>query len=447
MNDAYDLVVLGGGSGGIAAARRAAQHGARVALIEPGKLGGTCVNVGCVPKKLMWHAAHIAETLHDAAGYGFDIGSVTHNWHRLRERRDAYISRLNGIYRDNLANDRVALVESRGRLTGAKEIACGERRLRAERILIATGGRPVHPTCPGAELGIDSNGFFALDRCPQTVIVVGGGYIALELCGVLQALGAQVTLVLRGEQVLTAFDAMLGEALQLALRAQGVTVLTKTLVRAVEASAAGVRVQLSDGGSRDAETLLWAIGRTANTENCGLREAGIALDPQGHVIVDAWQATNVPEVFAVGDVTAHAQLTPVAIAAGRRLADRLFGSRPERRLDYENIPTVMFSHPPIGTVGLTEKAARERFGDTVKIYESRFKALYYGVLDAKRESRMKLVCVGADERIVGIHVIGEGADELLQGFAVALRMGATKRDFDDTVAIHPTSAEELVTMR
>ena len=446
MNDAYDLIVLGGGSGGIAAARRAAQHGARVALIEPGKLGGTCVNVGCVPKKLMWHAAHIAETLHEAAGYGFDIGSVTHNWHRLRERREAYITRLNGIYRENLGKDGVTLIDGYGRLLNPQRVECAGQRYGAERVLIATGGRAVRPAAPGAELGIDSNGFFALDRCPKTVIVAGSGYIAVELCGVLKALGAQVTLVFRRERLLSSFDAMLGEAVQDALRVQGVVLRPNTYVRALMQTGEGVQAQLSDSDALRAETMLWAIGRTPNT-GCGLRESGIALGAAGQVLVDPWQATNVPNVFAVGDVTGHAELTPVAIAAGRRLSDRLFGGQSERRLDYENIPTVLFSHPPIGTVGLTEKAAREQYGDTVKIYESRFKALYYGVLDEKRESRMKLVCVGADERIVGIHVIGEGADELLQGFAVALRMGATKRDFDDTVAIHPTSAEELVTMR
>ncbi len=446
MSGAYDLLVLGGGSGGIAAARRAARHGARVALVESALLGGTCVNVGCVPKKLMWHAAHIAETLHDAVGYGFDLPPFEHDWGRLRARREAYIRRLNDVYRANLEKDGVALIEGRGRLVNAREISCGDRLLRAGRILIATGGRPVHPTCPGAELGMDSNGFFALDHCPKTVVIAGGGYVAVEFCGVLQALGAQVTLVVRGEHVLSHFDAMLGAALEAALREQGVKLLTGTLVRSLEPSTQGVRALLSDGAQLDAEAMIWAIGRTPNTADIGLREAGVALDAEGHVVVDEWQATNVAEIFAVGDVTGQAQLTPVAIAAGRRLAERLFGGRSEARLDYANIPSVVFSHPPIGTVGLCEKAARAQHGDAVKTYETSFKALYYGVLDDKRESWMKLVCVGPEERIVGIHLIGEGADEMLQGFAVALRMGATKRDFDDTVAIHPTSAEELVTM-
>jgi glutathione reductase (NADPH) len=447
--ESYDLVVLGAGSGGVATARRAAQYGAKVAVIEAGRLGGTCVNVGCVPKKLMWHAAEIAEALQHASGYGFNIGAVTHDWARLRARREAYIARLNEIYRGNLAKDGITVVAGHGELVDAQTVTIdgGTRTLRAERILIATGGQPQWPEVPGAELGIDSDGFFALDHCPKTVAIVGAGYIAVELCGVLQALGAQVTLFVRGDRVLREFDAMLGETLLTMLREQGVDVRTETQVRSLVAAEVGIRATLSNGASADYETLIWAIGRRPNTARCGLEAAGIALDAAGYVRVDEWQATNIPNIFAVGDVTGRAPLTPIAIAAGRRLADRLYDGQADRKLDYTNIPTVIFSHPPIGTIGLSEQAARQQFGTTVKVYESRFRALSYGVLDTKRDSRMKLVCVGPEARVAGIHVIGEGADELLQGFAVAVRMGATKRDFDDTIAIHPTSAEELVTLR
>lgn len=448
MSVHYDLLVLGGGSGGVAAARRAAQHGARVALIEAGRLGGTCVNVGCVPKKLMWHAAHIAETLHDAAGYGFDLGGYSHDWPRLRARREAYIARLNGIYRDNLLGNCVTLVDGYGRLVSAQEIEVGGRRLRGERLLIATGSQPQRPDIPGAELGIDSNGFFALDHCPRRVVVVGAGYIAVELAGVLRGLGAEVTVLVRGTRLLGSFDAMLSEALLAALQAQGVSLRFGAQVAQLARSADEGIATLNDGSCIAHDCLIWATGRRARSEGIGLREAGVALDEHGHVVVDPWQATSLAPVFAVGDVTGRAALTPVAIAAGRRLADRLYGGQAGRRLDYTNIPTVVFSHPPIGTVGLTEAEARRQHGDAaIRIYETRFKALYYGVLDVKRETRMKLVCAGAEERVVGLHAIGEGVDELLQGFAVAIRMGATKRDFDDTVAIHPTSAEELVTMK
>jgi len=445
--EVFDFAVLGGGSGGIATARRAAQHGARVALIESNALGGTCVNVGCVPKKVMWHAAQIAEAIHHAPGYGFDVQLRGHDWALLRQRRDAYVARLNDIYRANLEKDGVALIRGRGRFVASDVIGVAGRQLKAERFLVATGGRPMRPALPGAELGIDSDGFFELDRRPDRVVIVGAGYIAVELCGVLQALGAQVTLVVRGETVLRGFDAMLGSTLTDMLRADGVDVRTQSNVATIEAAGAQRRVTLIDGHQLEVDTLIWAVGRTPNTSDCGLDVAGVALDRAGHIVVDEWQVTSSPHVFAVGDVTGRVPLTPVAIAAGRRLADRLYGGAVDRRLDYDNVPSVVFSHPPIGSVGLDEATARARYGDSVRTYESRFRALFYGVLDEKRDSRMKLICAGDNERVVGVHAIGEGSDELLQGVAVALRLGATKRDFDDTVAIHPTSAEEMVTMR
>ncbi|MBA4285002.1 MAG: glutathione-disulfide reductase [Xanthomonadaceae bacterium] len=443
-----DYVVLGGGSGGIASARRAAQYGARVVLIEPARLGGTCVNVGCVPKKLMWHAAQIAGTLAEAEGYGFAIGPNSHDWPRLVERREAYVRRLNGIYRDGLNKDRVQVLEGFGRLLPDGTVACGETRIAARHVLIATGGRPQRPTVPGAELGIDSNGFFALAERPASVVVVGGGYIAVELAGVLRALGSAVTLIVRGERLLGSFDSMLGDELRAAFDHHGVKLRLGSQIAAIERADAGLRIRLDDGQLLHGDSLIWATGRQANTAGLGLVEAGIALDRMGHVVVDEWQDTTRPNVHAVGDVCGRVALTPVAIAAGRRLSDRLFGGKADRKLDYSNVPSVVFSHPPIGSVGISEAQAIERHGtEAVKVYRTRFKALYYGLLEVKQDTAMKLVCVGPEERVVGVHVIGAGADEMLQGFAVAVRMGATKRDFDDTVAIHPTSAEELVTMR
>ncbi|WP_439641353.1 glutathione-disulfide reductase [Nevskia sp.] len=443
-----DYAVLGGGSGGIASARRAAQYGAKVVLIEPDRLGGTCVNVGCVPKKLMWHAAQIAGVLADAAGYGFSVGPHRHDWAALVARREAYVRRLNGIYRDGLNKDGVQLLNGYGRLLPDGRVACGDVRIAARHVLIATGGRPRVPTVPGAELGIDSNGFFALSERPASVVVAGGGYIAVELAGLLQALGAEVTLVVRGERLLNAFDAMLGDELRAACSHHGITLRFGRQVASVTKPDEALRIALDDGQVLRSEALIWATGRQANTEGLGLAEAGVAVDATGHVIVDEWQDTGRAGVHAVGDVCGRVPLTPVAIAAGRRLSDRLFGGQSDRRLDYRNIPSVVFSHPPIGTVGLSEAEAIDCHGTAaVKVYRTRFKALYYGLLEVKQDSAMKLVCVGPEERVVGVHVIGVGADEMVQGFAVAVRMGATKRDFDDTVAIHPSSAEELVTMR
>jgi glutathione reductase (NADPH) len=443
----YDFLVLGGGSGGIAAARRAAQHGARVALVEPGRLGGTCVNQGCVPKKIMWHAAQLAHAVEDAAGYGFDLKLQAHDWPRLKAARENYIRRLNDIYLRNLEKDGVEIITGSGRLLDAKTVEVAGRKLQAAHVLIATGGRPEQPQIPGAELGIDSDGFFALDHCPQRVAVVGSGYIAVELAGMLRALGAQVSLVVRGPRLLRPFDAMLGDALLEAMHAQGIEVLLDTRLQSLRAAKDEVLAQTQEGREHAFNTLIWAIGRQPNTENLGLAAAGVRMDKDGFITTDAFQNCSTPGVYAVGDVTGRAALTPVAIAAGRRLADRLFGGQPERRLEYGLIPTVVFSHPPIGTVGLSESDARAQYGDAVKVYTSRFNALYYGVLEHKTPSHMKLVVTGPEEKIVGCHVIGQGADELLQGFAVAIHMGASKRDFDDTIAIHPTSAEELVTMR
>ena len=442
----YDLIVIGGGSGGIAGARRAAKLGAKVALIEQGRLGGTCVNVGCVPKKIMWHASQIAETAHEARAYGFDFKKISHDWPRLRANREAYVEWLNGIYRKNLLSSGAELIEGRAKFVSAHEVDVQGRRYAAEKILIATGGRPVRPHRPGAELGLDSDGFFALDHCPKSVAIAGSGYIAVELAGMLRALGAEVTLIVRGQRLLRSFDTMLSDTLLAEMRAQGIEVLFDSPVHALARAGSKIRMTLGDADTRETDSFIWAVGRAPNTHDLGLEVAGVKVDEHGYIRTDEWQTTSAANVFAVGDVTGRAQLTPVAIAAARRLADRLFGGQPQRKLDYELIPTVIFSHPTIGTVGLAEQEARTRFGADVKVYESRFKALYYGILEHKAQSSMKLICVGSDEKVVGLHTIGPGSDEMLQGFAVALRLGATKRDFDDTVAIHPTSAEEMVTM-
>ncbi|MDN5937252.1 MAG: glutathione-disulfide reductase [Salinisphaera sp.] len=445
MAQQYDLIVLGGGSGGIATARRAAQHGARVALIEESRLGGTCVNVGCVPKKVMWHAADLAAGFRDAADYGFAGPAPRLDWAALVTAREAYIQRLNGIYAANLEKDGVTVLRERGRLLPDRRLQTDRNELRADHMVIATGGLPRWPEIPGSALGTDSDGFFAWQNAPATVAVVGSGYIAVELASLLQTLGAQVTLLLRRDAVLRQFEPVLGQTLLEEMAATGVQVCTEVQVTALGEGDGGVRAALSDGSEAVFERLIWAIGRMPNSHDIGLERAGVALHSDATVAVDDYQNTNVDGVHALGDVTGHFELTPVAIAAGRRLADRLFGGQPDSHLGYENIPTVVFSHPPIGTVGLTEAQARARHDDVV-VYASDFVNLRYGVMRRKPRTRMRLICAGADERIIGVHAVGDGADEMLQGFAVALRMGATKAGFDDTVAIHPTAAEEMVTM-
>ncbi len=444
----YDLLAIGGGSGGLAASKRAAEYGAKTAVIEAGRLGGTCVNVGCVPKKVMWNAAVIGHALADAPDYGFRVEADGHDWHALKQRRDAYVLRLNGIHAANLERSGVDLIEGFGTLTGPGTVRVGNEDIDADHIVIATGGYPEVPDLPGAELGMTSDGFFELDSRPQRVVIAGSGYIAVELAGVLSALGSEVTVLARRDSVLRSFDAMLQETLIGEWAKSGIRLETGAIPVSVEGESDDVTVVAEDGrrfGSFDC--LLWAVGRRPATEGLGLDVVGVEMDGQGFVRTDAFQDTNLPSVHAIGDVTGREALTPVAIAAGRRLADRLFGGMPDRRLQYENIPTVIFSHPPIGTVGLTEEQARKRHGESVRVYTSRFVGLYNAVTRHKPKAAMKLVTVGPEERIVGCHVIGQGADEMMQGFAVAVRMGASKADFDDTVAIHPTMSEELVTLR
>ena len=447
--DHVDYLVIGGGSGGLASARRAAAYGARVALIEADALGGTCVNVGCVPKKVMWNAAEIAGALQHAAGYGFDVQVRGHDFAGLRQRREAYIERMRGHYVKNLEKDGVQLIRGRAHFSGARQVTVGDRVLSADHVLIATGGAPTFPNIPGAGLGLSSDGFFALEALPKRALIVGAGYIAVELAGVLRSLGSEVTLAMRNERPLRGFDHLLGDALREALEQSGVHVRLSTAVASVVSKPNGERVAtLDDGHTLPAvDALFWAIGRHANTAGLGLELASVRCDATGHVVADEWQNSTAPGVYALGDVTGRATLTPVAIAAGRRLSDRLFGGKPESKLDYQDIPSVVFSHPPIGSVGISEVDARAQYGDDVKVYTTRFTNMFYAVTEHKELTHMKLVCVGKDERVVGVHVIGRGADEMIQGFAVAVKMRATKADFDRTVAIHPTASEELVTMR
>jgi glutathione reductase (NADPH) len=444
----FDLLVIGGGSGGLAHAQRAAEYGVKAAVIESGPLGGTCVNVGCVPKKLMWYSAHHAHLLQQASDFGFDVSVAGHDWTTVKKQRDAYIRRLNGIYANNLDKRDVASIEGHASFVDEHTIDVGGKQITAERIVIASGGFPIVPRIHGAELGITSDGFFELENRPEKVALVGSGYIAVELAGVFNSLGSDTTVLVRKDGVLRSFDGMLREELEAAMQRSGIELVTGFHPHELKETDDGIVVVGEDQrefGAYDA--VVWAVGRAPNSENLNLEAAGVEHDGYGFIRTDEWQKTNVDHIFALGDVTGEAALTPVAIAAGRRLADRLYNDMTDRRLEYHTIPTVIFTHPPIGTVGLTEDEAREQYGDEIKTYQSRFTPMQYAFSETKIPTRMKLIVTGPDEKIVGCHIIGDGADEMLQGFAVAVRMGATKADFDDTVAIHPTSAEELVTMR
>jgi glutathione reductase (NADPH) len=445
---AFDLISIGGGSGGLACAQRAAEYGAKAAVIESHRLGGTCVNVGCVPKKVMWNAASVAQSLSDAGDYGFDVDVRANDWALLKEKRDAYITRLNGIYARNLSAKGVTLERGPARFIDSHTVEVAGVRMTAPHIVIATGGIPIVPDLPGAGLGITSDGFFALEQRPHRVAIVGSGYVACELAGAFHELGSRVELFIRKDHVLTHFDVMLGKSLMREMRAEGMTVHEHVAPAAIRQQSSLKTLVAADGREFPGfDAVLWAIGRAPNVAGLGLPNAGVTQDGDGFITTDEFQSTGVPGVYAIGDVTGRAALTPVAIAAGRRLSDRLFHGQTDRRLDYNCIATVVFTHPPIGTVGLTESEARAKYGDAVKAYVADFTPMYHALTTRKTHTDMKLVCVGPEQKIVGCHVIGTGADEMMQGFAVAIRMGATKRDFDDTVAIHPTSAEELVTMR
>jgi glutathione reductase (NADPH) len=444
----YDFIVLGGGSGGLASAQRAAEYGARVVLLEPRRLGGTCVNVGCVPKKVMWNAAELVQAFAAASGYGFDVELKGHNFAALKRARDSYVARLNGIYATNLDKKQIRHVSAAGHISGPGEVTDGNgQRYRAPHILIATGGAPSRPDIAGADLALDSDGFFEIESLPKRVAIVGSGYIAVELAGVLQALGSDVSIFVRKDRLLRSFDAMLSTALAEHMTASGIKLLTQAVPTGLSRGD-GLTLATEAAGSHSGfDAVLWAIGRYPNTAELGLTAAAVERRDSGHIVVDEFQNTTAAGVYAIGDVTGQAELTPVAIAAGRRLSDRIFGARPDSKLTYEIIPTVIFSHPPIGTIGLAEEAARARYGKEVKTYTTSFVGMFNALTEAKPKTSMKLVVTGPDERVVGCHVIGAGADEMMQGFAVAMSLGARKRDFDNTIAIHPTSAEELVTMR
>jgi len=438
----YDYIVIGGGSGGIASANRAAMHGAKVILFEGKEVGGTCVNVGCVPKKVMWYGAQVAETLHRYAGeYGFDVTINKFDFATLKANRQAY--------ERGFDNNGVERVYEYARFVDPHKVEVAGERYTAPHILIATGGHALYPNIPGSEYGITSDGFFELDEVPKRTAVIGAGYIAVEVAGVLNALGSDTHLFVRKDRPLRTFDKDIVDVLVDEMAKSGPTLHTHANATEVVKNADdSLTISFDNGETITVDCLIWAIGRAANTSGFGLEKTGVKLTEKGTIYSDEFENTSVPGIYALGDVTGKLDLTPVAVKAGRQLSERLFNNKADAKLDYTDVATVVFSHPVIGSVGLTEEKAIAKYGaENIKVYKSSFTPMYTALGDNRQPSTMKLVTLGEDEKIIGLHGIGYGVDEMIQGFSVAIKMGATKADFDNTVAIHPTGSEEFVTMR
>ncbi|EKG21863.1 hypothetical protein MPH_00783 [Macrophomina phaseolina MS6] len=458
-----DYLVIGGGSGGLASARRASGiYGVKTIAIESKRLGGTCVNVGCVPKKVTWNAAALAETFKEAKAYGFDYENLSFDWNTMKTKRDAYVKRLNGIYERNLSNDKVEYIHGFASFVDRNTVEVslddgGKQTVKAKHILIAVGGHPTLPDIPGKELCIDSDGFFDIEHQPKKVVTVGAGYIGVELSGMFNALGTETHFFIRGDKVLRNFDPIIQDTITGEYERQGVNLHKKAAITKVEDAGDGKKRVYYDEGDKkglvieDVDHVLFAIGRKPEIEKLGVDKLpNLKLNAKQHVVVDKYQNTSVENVYALGDVCDKGfELTPVAIAAGRRLSDRLFGGKNDAHLEYENIPSVVFAHPEVGAIGLTEPEAREKYGDSIKVYKTSFTAMYFAMMEPEHKgpTAYKLIVEGPQERVVGLHILGAGSSEMLQGFGVAIKMGATKADFDRCVAIHPTSAEELVTLK
>jgi glutathione reductase (NADPH) len=442
----YDLFVIGGGSGGVRAGRIAATHGARVAVAEEYRYGGTCVIRGCIPKKLLVYASHFREDFEDSAAYGWHLpGEPAFDWSRLIANKDKEIDRLSAIYRKILTSAGADVFEGRARLADLHTIELDGRRFTAGTILIATGGRPQRPSHPGVELGITSNEAFHLERLPERVLVVGGGYIAVEFAGIFHGLGSKTSLAYRGEQILRGFDKDIRHFLAGEIGKKGIDLRLGTDITSLAREGSALTVLFSDGTRLHVDQVLYATGRVANTEGLGLEAVGVKLAGQGAVAVDEGSRSSVPHIYAIGDVTNRINLTPVAIREGHAFADTVFGKKPWR-MSHETVPSAVFSQPPVGTVGLSEEIARGRHG-ALDIYKTSFRALKHTLTGREERTLMKLVVDRASQRVLGAHMVGADAPEIIQAIAIAVKMGATKAQFDATVAIHPTAAEEFVTLR
>jgi glutathione reductase (NADPH) len=441
----FDMFTIGAGSGGVASSRRAGSYGAKVAICEDSRVGGTCVIRGCVPKKLLVYGAQFADAFEEAPGFGWTVPAPSHDWTKLIANKNREIDRLEGVYRDLLRNSGVKLIEGRGVLVDPHTVEIDGKRFTAANILVATGAHPVMPQIAGIEHAITSNEALDLPALPRRIVIVGGGYIAVEFAGIFRGLGAEVTLIIRADELLTGFDQDLRSGLGEELRRRGIQIRPRSHVTRIEKRAQGFELSLAEGGTLAADLVMYATGRKPNTRGIGLEEAGVTLAGDHAVAVDEWQRTSVPHIYAVGDVTDRLNLTPVAIAEGRALAETLFNSNP-MKIDHENVATAVFSQPPIGTVGLTEAAARRRFG-AIDVYRTRFRPMKHTLSGREERTLMKLVVDRQSDRVLGCHMLGADAPEIIQGVAIAVTCGATKRQFDRTIGIHPTAAEEFVTLR
>ena len=446
----YDIIAIGGGSGGSATMNRAAMHGAKAAVIEGNIIGGTCVNVGCVPKKVMWYGALVSETLKNyAADYGYTIGETSFDFKTLRKNREAYIERSRQAFSNNFNRNGVDYIEGYARFVDKNTVEVNGEQIRAKHIVIATGSYAFVPNVPGSELGGTSDDVFAWEELPESVSIIGAGYIAVELAGVLHALGVKTDLFVRKGGPLRGFDQGIVEVLVEEMKKNGQPLHTHKVPQKLEKLDNGdIQIHFEDGTTHTSQKVIWAVGRKANVSQLNLEAAGVALNERGFIQVDEYQNTTTPGIYALGDVSGEKELTPVAVKAGRTLSERLFNGKTDAKMDYELIPTVVFSHPAIGSIGLSQEQAEAKYGaENIKVYESNFAGMYSAITVHRQMTKLKLITLGEEEKIIGLHGIGEGVDEMIQGFAVALKMGATKADFDATVAIHPTASEEFVTMR
>lgn len=449
MKQHFDYMVIGGGSGGSATANRAAQYGAKVAIVEEKDFGGTCVNRGCVPKKILWYASGIRRTLEkESENYGYKIGDWAFDFKKLRDSQQGYVGRARNSFETGLEKNGVTKLFGKAQFKDAHTVVVDGEEYTADHITIATGAYPSPCKLPGAELVDYSDDFFTWEELPNTIAIVGGGYIGTELSGFLAGMGVETHLLVRKDRILRKFDTFITDAVTEELQKGGVNIHFSTSSKSFKRVESGIEITFQDDTTAVFDKVLWVAGVTPNIEGLGLENTNVTIDDRGRIVSDAYECTSEQGVYAIGDVTGKLDLTPVAIAAGRRLSDRLFGGKIDAHLDYDNVPTVVFSHPPMGTVGLTAKDAKEKYGeDAVKTYTSSFTDMRSSVSGHPHQCKMLLVCAGDDEKIVGVHAMGLGVDEMMQGFGVAVKMGATKADFDSTVAIHPTSAEEMVTMR
>ena len=446
----YDIIAIGGGSGGSATMNRAAMHGAKAAVIEGNIIGGTCVNVGCVPKKVMWYGAQVSETLKNyAADYGYTIGETSFDFKTLRKNREAYIERSRQAFSNNFNRNGVDYIEGYARFVDKNTVEVNGEHIRAKHIVIATGSYAFVPNVPGSELGGTSDDVFAWEELPESVSIIGAGYIAVELAGVLHALGVKTDLFVRKGGPLRGFDQGIVEVLVEEMKKNGQPLHTHKVPQKLEKLDNGdIQIHFEDGTTHTSQKVIWAVGRKANVQQLNLEAAGVELTERGFIQVDEYQNTTTPGIYALGDVSGEKELTPVAIKAGRTLAERLFNGKTEAKMDYELIPTVVFSHPAIGSIGLTQEQAEAKYGvENIKVYQSTFAGMYSAITVHRQMTKLKLITLGEEEKVIGLHGIGGGIDEMIQGFAVAVKMGATKADFDATVAIHPTASEEFVTMR